>query len=216
MDEKKLKEAISTLRKDNKKKFTQSVDLIINLKNLDLKKPEHQVEFYLQLPKNKGKKSVVCALVAGELADQAKEAMDSSVMQKDFEIYQKDKKKTKKLASSMDFFVAQATIMPKVAAAFGRVLGPKGKMPNPKAGCIVPPNANLSQVYEKLQKTVKLSAKKAPLMQTICGNEDSSDEDLIENIKYIYNNVEHHLPQGINNIKSVYVKFTMTKPIKVM
>jgi len=142
--------------------------------------------------------------------------MDSSVMQKDFEIYQKDKKKTKKLASSMDFFVAQATIMPKVAAAFGRVLGPKGKMPNPKAGCIVPPNANLSQVYEKLQKTVKLSAKKAPLMQTICGNEDSSDEDLIENIKYIYNNVEHHLPQGINNIKSVYVKFTMTKPIKVM
>lgn len=216
MDENKLKEAISELRKNNKKKFTQTVDLIINLKNLDLKNPAHQIEFFLELPKSKGKKTTVGALVAAELADQAKKVMDETVLLKDFETYQKDKKLAKKLATKVDYFVAQATIMPKVAASFGRVFGPKGKMPNPKAGCIVPPNANLQQVYDKLQKTVKLSGKKAPLMQTICGNETSSDEDLIENIKYIYNNVEHHLPQGFNNIKSVYVKFTMTKPVKVM
>ena len=214
--EENIKQAISELRKNKKKKFTQSVDLIINLKHLDLKNPDHQIEFFLELPKYKGKKSKIGALVAAELADQAAKVMDVSVQLKDFDQYQKDKKLAKKLATSMDFFVAQATIMPKIAAAFGRVLGPKGKMPNPKAGCIVPPNANLQQIYDKLQKTVKISGKKAPLMQTICGNEESSDEDLIENIKYIYNNVEHHLPQGANNIKSVYLKFTMTKPVKVM
>ena len=216
MDEKKLKESISELRKTNKKNFTQTVDLIINLKNLDLKNPDHQVEFFLELPKYKGKESKIAALVAPELADQAKKIMDETILLKDFEKYQKDKKLTKKLASKIDFFVAQANIMPKVAAAFGRVLGPKGKMPNPKAGCIVPPNANLQQVYDKLQKTVKISGKKAPLIQTICGNEESSDEDLIENIKYIYNNVEHQLPQGSNNIKSVYLKFTMTKPERIV
>ena len=214
--EENIKQAISELRKNKKKKFTQSVDLIINLKHLDLKNPDHQIEFFLELPKYKGKKSKIGALVAAELADQAAKVMDVSVQLKDFDQYQKDKKLAKKLATSMDFFVAQATIMPKIAAAFGRVFGPKGKMPNPKAGCIVPPNANLQQIYDKLQKTVKISGKKAPLMQTICGNEESSDEDLIENIKYIYNNVEHHLPQGANNIKSVYLKFTMTKPVKVM
>jgi len=196
MDEKKLKESISNLKKEKKRKFKQTVDLIINLKNLDLKKPEHQVEFFLQLHKDKGKKYKICALVGPELGDQAKKVMESVVLQAEFDKYAKNKKLTKKLASSNDYFVAQANIMPKVATAFGRVLGPKGKMPNPKAGCIVPPNANLEQVYENLQKTVKISGKKAPLVQTIVGNEDSSEADLIENIKQIYTNLEHHLPQG--------------------
>jgi len=169
----------------------------------------------LQLPKPKGKTTKVCALVAPELGDQAKKVMDNTVMLKDFDKYATNKKLTKKLANNNDFFVAQANIMPKVATAFGRVLGPKGKMPNPKAGCIVPPNANLKAVYEKLQKTVKISGKKAPLVQTVVGNEDSTLNDLAENIKYVYNNLVHHLPQGENNVKSVYIKLTMGPPIKI-
>ncbi len=216
MDEKELKKALSELKKSKKRNFKQTIDLIINLKNLDLKKPDHQVEFFLQLPKPKGKPVKVCALVGPELGDQAKAVMDNVVMQAEFDKYAKNKKLVKKLAEENDFFVAQANIMPKVAASFGRVLGPKGKMPNPKAGCIVPPNANLKAVYEKLQKTVKISGKKAPVIQTIIGNEDSKDEDIIENAKYIFNNVIHHLPQGSNNIKSVFIKYTMSKPIKVM
>ena len=157
MDNKRLKEAVSKLKDSKKRNFKQTIDLIINLKQLDLKKPEHQVEFFLQMPNGKGKLSKVCALVGPELGDQAKKTMDNVVMVSEFDKYQKDKRLTKKLATNNDFFVAQANIMPKVATAFGRVLGPKGKMPNPKAGCIVPPNANLKQVYDKLQKTVKVS-----------------------------------------------------------
>jgi large subunit ribosomal protein L1 len=216
MDEKTLKQTISKLKESKKRNFKQTIDLIINLKNLDLKKPEHQVEFFLELPAFKGKKSKVCALIGPELADLAKKTMDNSVVISDFENYQKNKKLSKKLASDYDFFVAQANIMPKIATAFGRVFGPKGKMPNPKAGCIVPPNANLENVYNKLQKTVKVSGKKTALVQNIVGNQESSDEDVSENVKYIYNNLVHHLPQGVNNIKSIYLKYTMGKPIKVM
>ena len=169
----------------------------------------------MELSKPKGKKTKVCALVGPELGDQAKKVMDTVVMQSEFDKYAKDKKIAKKLATDNDYFVAQANIMPKIATAFGRVFGPKGKMPNPKAGCIVPPNANLNIIYDKLQKTIKISGKKAPLVQTIVGNEDSSDEDLIENIKFVYNNLTHHLPQGDNNVKSIYVKYSMGKPVKV-
>jgi len=216
MDNKKLKEAVSKLKNSKKRNFKQTIDLIINLKQLDLKKPEHQVEFFLQMPKGKGKLSKVCALVGPELGDQAKRTMDNVVMASEFDKYQKDKRLTKKLATNNDFFVAQANIMPKIATAFGRVLGPKGKMPNPKAGCIVPPNANLKQVYEKLQNTVKISGKKAPLVQTTVGSEETSEEDVMENARFVYSNLVHHLPQGANNIKSVYLKLSMGNPIKLV
>jgi len=127
-----------------------------------------------------------------------------------------EKKLIRKLARENDFFVGQATLMPKIATSFGRVLGPKGKMPNPKSGCIVPPNANLKIVYEKLQSTVKISGKKAPILQTTIGNEESKEEDLMDNIKHIYNNVVNALPQGEHNIKSVFIKYTMGKPIKIV
>jgi len=216
MDDKTIKEAVSKLQESKKRNFKQGIDLIINLKHLDLKNPDHQIELFLQLPKYKGKKTKVCALVGREMADASKAAVDTVVLQPEFDNYAQDKKAAKKLASSHDFFVAQATIMPKVATAFGRVLGPKGKMPNPKAGCVVPPNANMAQVYEKLSQTVKVSGKKAPLLQCIVGNEESKVEDIIDNVKHVYNNVVHHLPQSENNVKSVYLKYTMGKPVKVM
>ncbi len=216
MDEKSLKESVGKLKESSQRKFKQTVDLIINLKGLDLKKPEHQVELFLQLPKYKGKKSKICALVGPEMGDSAKNSMDAYVTLPDFDKYQQDKKLIRKLARENDFFVGQATIMPKIATVFGRTLGPKGKMPNPKAGCIVPPNANLKTVHDKLENTVKMSGKKAPIMQSIVGNQDSNVEDIIENIKFIHGNVVHALPQGENNVKSIYVKYTMGKPIKVM
>ena len=215
MDEKKLKEAVSKLKDSGKRNFKQTVDLIINLKGLDLKKPEHQVELYLLLPKFKGRKSTVCALIGPELGEQVKN-VDFAVLQQEFDKYSQDKRMTKKLASKYDFFIAQSTIMPKVASVFGRVLGPKGKMPNPKAGCVVPPNASLKALYERLQNTVKLSAKKITILQSMIGNEESKEEDVLENIKYIYNNVVHQLPQGENNVKSVFIKYTMGKPVKIL
>ena len=198
----------------NKRNFQQSFDLIINLKGLDLKKPEHQVDIFVTLPHSKGKKSKICALVGPELEEQAKQFCDSVITSEHFEKY-KDKKEIRKLANSFDFFIAQANIMPKVATVFGRVFGPRRKMPNPKAGCVVPPNASLKPLYEKLQKTVRASAKTSPLVQCAIGTENMSSNEIVENGMAVYNSLIHILPNEIHNIRDVYVKLTMGRPVKV-
>ena len=216
MNKDQFKEAIGKVRKNSpKRKFTQGFDLVINLKDINLKDPVQQVDFFLNLHYSKGRKSKICALVGPELAKQAKDVCDFFVHQDDFEKYGRDKKLTKKLANDYDFFVAQANIMPDVAKTFGRVFGPKGKMPNPKAGCVVPPSANLKPLYERLQNMVRLAAKTAPTIQVLVGNEGMKDEEVLDNIMTVFKQVIHHLPAEKNNIRNMYLKLTMGKSVKV-
>jgi large subunit ribosomal protein L1 len=215
MDKNTILSAIKELKEKNKKNFKQTFDLIISLKDLDLKKPEQQVDIFCQLHHPKGKKTTVCALIGPELTEQAKTACDFFIAIDDFEKYGRDPKSVKKLSDKYDFFIAQANIMAKIASAFGKVLGRRGKMPNPKAGCVVPPNANLKPLVEKLQSTVRLSAKTALMIQTVVGMEDAPEENLVNNINTIYDAVIHHTPKGEHNIRKVLLKLTMSKPIKI-
>ncbi|MBU1199764.1 MAG: hypothetical protein KKF46_05310 [Nanoarchaeota archaeon] len=207
--------ALESIKKDKKKgKFSQSVDLIVGLKDLDFKKLEHQIDFFITLHHDTGKKTKVCAFVGAELKDEAEKVFDQIITEIDFKDY--DKKKAKKLADQYDFFIAQANIMAKVAQTFGRYLGVRGKMPNPKAGCVVPPKgANLKALHENLQKTLKISAKKIPLVQLRVGTEEMNPDHVADNIIYIYDQLVHHLPGEKNNVKVVYLKLTMGKPIKL-
>ena len=197
-----------------KKKFVQSVDLIIALKDLDFKKTEQQVDFFVTLTHDTGKKKKICALVGPELLDEARATCDETILVDDFNKY--TKQKAKKLAQDYDFFIAQATIMTKVAAAFGRYLGVRGKMPNPKAGCVVPPKgAGLKALCERLQTTVKITARKVPLIQLRVGTEGMNPEHVADNVTYIYDQLIHHLPGERNNIHAAYLKLTMGKPLKL-
>lgn len=215
MNTQSFEKAVSTARKESKKRnFSQKLDLIVNLKGLDFKKPEHQVDFFTALPKSKGKETRTCALVGPELAEDAKANCTVTITQDEFEKY-KDKKLVKKLANDIDFFIAQANIMAGVATVFGRVLGPRNKMPNPKAGCVVPPKSNLKPLIEKLQKTVRVSARKFPLVQVLVGNEEMSDKEIAENAASIFEQLVQHLPNGNFNVKNAYVKTTMGKAVKV-
>jgi len=198
-----------------KRNFKQSVDLVINLTGVDMKKTEHQVDAFIQLHNAPGKNMKVCALVGPELKEQAESGVDKVVMVDDFFKYAADKRMTKKLASEYDYFIGQANIMPKIASAFGRVLGSRGKMPNPKAGLIVPPNANLKQLHEKLQKTIRIKAKTAPVVQALVGREDLTDEQLADNAMMIYTTLIGITPNGEHSIKSVFVKLTMGKSVRV-
>src|SRR3989338_4334941 len=172
MEKQELQSALQKAKDiSEKRNFRQSFDIIINLKGLDLKKQEHQIDLFITLPHPRGKKAKVCAFVGAELMEQAKSVCDFAVPSDNFEKY-KEKKEIKKLANSYDFFIAQANIMPKVATAFGRVFGPRGKMPNPKSGGVVPPNANIRPLYEKLQRTIRATAKTAPLIQCAIGTEE--------------------------------------------
>jgi|TARA_B100001971_G_scaffold215131_1_gene258043 large subunit ribosomal protein L1 len=202
----------STLKKvkenSPKKNFKQSIDLIINLRGLDLKKTEHNVNIFTTLHHDTGKKISICAFVAPDMESKAKEVCDEAILLDQFEKY-KNKSEIKKLANKHDFFVAQASVMPKVATAFGRFLGPKGKMPNPKLGSVLPQNANIKPLYEKLKRTINLVTKNEPTIKCRVGQEDTTDNDIIDNILTVYNSTIQKLPNEKQNVKSVMLKLTM-------
>ena len=207
--------AIATAKKSAKKNFVQGVDLVIPLTGLDMKKPEHQVDFFIDLPGGLGRKAKVCALIGADFHQEAKAACDGAVMQEDFPSYGKNRKVARKLARQYDFFIGQANIMPQIATTFGRVLGPKGKMPNPKAGCVVPPKANLKPLIERLQRLMHVTAKAVPMVQCKIGNESIADDLLAANAAAVYAQLLQGLPSGEQNVKAVFVKLTMGKPVAV-
>ena len=209
MQKKDILSTLKTLREQSpKRKFSQSIDFIIRLRALNLKKPEENVNAFYLLPKGLGKIKKICALVAPEMLTHAKETCDFAVSSEEFPAYT-EKKKMRALARSYDFFIAQATIMPKIAQAFGKILGPKGKMPNPKAGCVIPPGTNLTPLVARLRNTVRLQTKAELAVKTFVGVETMSDEDLAENILGVYQYLLTQVPQDKNNIKQLFLKLTM-------
>jgi len=209
-----MKKYLEELNKEPKKKFNQSIDLVVILKNLDLKKPDQQLDMYIDLHKSKGSKTRVCAIVGPELAEEAKSVCDKVIMDNELEQY-KEPKLGKKLAREYDFFVGQANIMTKIAATFGRTLGPKGKMPNPKAGCVIPPKGSVKAVYERLQKLIRVKVKDQLHFSVSVGKEDTEQDIVADNIITILNAMTKALPQEKNNIKKIMIKKTMTKPIEI-
>ncbi len=208
--------AVKEARKEGKKRnFKQTFDFIINLKDINLKKTDEQIETWIQLPFSKGKPIKIAGLIGPELKEAATGVCDTIVTHSDFPVYAKDPKRTKKLAESHDFFIGQANIMPDIAKTFGRILGTRGKMPNPKAGCVVPPNANLKVLVEKMKKTIKLKAKIQPTLKSMVGSEDMKDEEITENLLAIYNHIIHLLPKEKHNIKNMLIKTTMGKAIQI-
>ena len=209
MDKELIANTLKKLKENSpKKNFKQSLDLIINLKGLDLKKAEHNVNLFVTLPHGTGKKISVCALVDADMESKAKEICNEVILSDQFARF-KGKAEIKKLANKHDFFIAQASIMPKIATVFGRFLGPRGKMPNPKLGSIVPPNANIKPLCEKLTKTVNLVTKNEPTLKCRVGQEDTPDDALVDNVLTIYNSVIPKLPNENHNVKSVMLKLTM-------
>ncbi len=211
MDQEQIQQALTELKQQPKKKFTQSYDLIINLKNIVIK--SNPVDFFVTLRHPKGRTVKVAAFVAQELSESAAKFCDLAIKESDFMAY--DKKKAKQLAEEYDFFIAQANLMAKIASTFGKSLGVKGKMPNPKLGCVVPPSANLEVLVKKLKLTVRLQAKKGTNLQCMVGKEDQPEEQIIENIMAVYETTLKHLPEELQNIKNVTLKLTMGKPVKI-
>ena len=215
MDKKKLLELLKQLReKSPKRKFIQKIDLILNLRNINLKNADENVDLFVNLPHSPGKKIKICALIGKELEDQAK-VFDKVIKKEEFSKYIDNKRELKKLAQDYDYFIAQANLMTDVAKIFGRTFGPKNKMPNPKSGAVVMPTSNLNELKTKFEKTVRVKTKNEPILKTYVGNEAMKDEDIADNIVVIYDSVVKVLPQNEANIKNVLLKLTMGPALKV-
>jgi len=209
--------ALNKLRGISKKRnFSQSVDLQISLKRTDVKKPENQINEFIVLPFGVGKKVSVAAFVDKELVEAAKKVFNEVIPKDSFAQYAANKRSVQRLVRRHKFFIAQANIMPDVAKTFGRYLGPKGRMPNPKAGCVVPPKAELLEpTFNKLQKTVNVKLKNEPTINVMIGVESQRDDELAENAVVVYNLVESKLPRGADQLGGAFIKFTMSESVRI-
>ena len=206
MDLKKdLLKALQELRKSEERKFNQTVDLIINLQKFDVKK--QNINLFVNVPyKIKDKK------IAGFFETKNKDI--ETITPPEFKNYS-DKKSLKKLSKKFDFFIAQANLMPKVATAFGRFLGPSGKMPSPQLGILMDPDEkNIKALKEKIDNSVKIKIKESSIKLAI-GKQSMKDDEIAENILSVYNAIQKVLTKGKDNIKNIEIKFTMTKPQKI-
>jgi len=200
-----LKKSLEELRKEKKRKFSQTVDLIINLQKYDYKK--NPLNLFVSIP-NKIKEKKICAFL------ETKNKNIETITREEFKKYS-DKKELKKLVRNFDFFVSQASLMANVATTFGRALGPLGKMPSPQLGILLnADDKSVNEVKEKINTSIRIRAKEASI-KTAIGREDMKDEEIIDNILTIYNTLLKLLPREKDNIKNIEIKFTMTKPKKI-
>jgi len=191
--------------------FTQSLDVIVNLQQLDLKKPEHKVDVGVTLPTQiKPKKLKICIIVDRTVTD-AEKVFDGVLYNDDMMAMKGDLKQIRKITHGYDKFVVQANYMPQFAQVFGRYLGPMNKMPSPKLGMVIGPKVPLEPLYEKLQKSVHLQTRKNLVLQASVGAENESDEQLAQNIVQVYTALVQNLVNHEHNIKNVGIKFTMSK-----
>jgi large subunit ribosomal protein L1 len=197
--------------KSTKRKFSQSIDLAINLQNIDMKKPEGRIQERIELPNSVGKELKICVIASGEMALKAKKAGASLVVERAaLESLVGDKKKQKDLAKNYDLFIAEAPLMPLVGRTLGASLGPRGKMPTP-----VPPNANIENQIKRHRKLVLVRMREQPILQCRVGNEDMTDKEIAENVQAIVRRIEGKLKRGIKNVKSIYLKTSMGSAVKV-
>lgn len=211
LETKKIVEAIKKAKNSKKRNFTQSVDLILNIQDIDLKKPENRITELVELPHPLDKEVKVCVIASGQLALEAKKAGANKVIQReDLEVLAKDRKAARKLAKEYDFFIAEAPLMPLVGKALGPFLGPRGKMPTP-----VSSNTSISEVLERQKRLVRLRLKDQPTLQCRIGTETMNNSKIAENIQAVLKRLEEKLERGFRNIASVFVKTTMGKPVKI-
>ncbi|MDQ1280951.1 MAG: large subunit ribosomal protein [Thermoproteota archaeon] len=212
IDKKAITKAIEETKKDSKKrKFKQSIDLVLNLMDLDMKKPESRINELVELPNPPKKDVKVIVFASGDLALRARNAGADGVLGKeDLDRLVNDKKAAKKLAKETDFFISEAALMPLVGRVLGPALGPRGKMPTP-----TPPTTVIGDVIARHRKITRVRVRDQLNSQCSVGTEDMSGDLIAENVQTVISRLENKLPKGLKNIKRAYIKTTMGPLIKI-
>jgi large subunit ribosomal protein L1 len=203
---------------DRTRKFDESLDIIINFRDYDIKNPSLKIEQELILPHALRQKVNIAFIAEGD--------MFSAIKAKGYDVFdgvyldeldKKDKKAKKKFVHKYTDFVCRADMMRNIAKVLGRFLGQVGKMPKPqpKGYGIIKPSENIDKVVDDFKKRISVATKKSPTIQTLFGKKSLSLEQNYENLRSIMNFIEPKMPNGQGNIKSIYIKTTMGTSIKV-
>jgi len=212
LDQKTILAAVKEAKeKSQKRKFNQSIELILKLQDIDMKAPEAKIQEVVELPYASEKPNKICVIASGELALKARKANADHVIERgELEGLAGKKQELRKIANQYDFFIAEAPLMPIVGKTLGSVLGPRGKMPMP-----VPPSADISGLITKHRKTIVVRLRNQPIMQNRVGMENMKDEEIAENIQSVLRVLEGKLKKGMKNIKFAYIKTAMGTPVKI-
>lgn len=209
------KHAIETVKKAleaaKPRQFKESVEVALNLREVDLSVPKNRIDEEIVLPKGRGKVMKICVFASGELALKAKDAADLVIQPQEIETYAGDKRKAHRLAQEYDFFVAEAPLMPVIGRRLGIVLGPRGKMPRP-----VPPTADPTNLINAMRSTVRVRSKDRRTFHAAIGTRDMKAEDLADNLDALLRRVMGKLERGRFNIASAYVKTTMGPAVRYL
>ena len=200
-----IKEAKAT---DKERKFKQSIELIMVFKDIDVKKG-FSINETIQLPKTNSP-AAICVMASGDMGLKAKNAKADKVIDND-ELTRigANKRESRKLINSFDFFLADTKLMPVVGKVLGQLLGPRGKMPTP-----VPFNAPIDSFLERFRSSVRVRVKNSLSMACKIGDESMEDAELASNAHAVLSGIEKKLPNGDKNIRKILIKTTMGKLVK--
>ena len=194
-------EAIKLLKENSYVKFDESLEVAVNLK-IDSNKTDQNVRGVLSLPKGTGKKIRVAVMAKGDKAKEASDAGADIVGDEDLAQQVTNGK------INFDLLIATPDMMPTVGK-IGKILGPKGLMPNPKLGTVTQDvrkavsNAKAGQVQFKNDK--------AGIIHAGIGKLNFTEEDLLQNLKSFYTSISKSKPDTVKGsfIKKVSIASTM-------
>jgi large subunit ribosomal protein L1 len=204
---KSLEEAIN---KSPKRNFGESVDIAVNLKDVDLSNPKNRINEEIILPNGRGRKVKIGLISGNEMASKAKGSADKVISAEELDKMSDSKRATKKMVNDIDFFIAEVALMPRVGKILGGIMGPRGKMPRP-----VPANVDPVPIINNLRRTVKARSKERPVVHVQIGTKDMEIEKITQNGLEVLKRIESKLEKGEDNIRTIYVKTTMGPAVKV-
>lgn len=196
-----------------KRNFSQSFELILNVKGLDVSKPEKRFTEQIELPNGLVEsRRKICVIATGDTALRASktDGVDRVLERNEVESLVGNKKEAKRLASGYDHFLVDTPVMGSAARALGAALGSRGKRPVP-----ITPGQDLGDLVRKYAKTVTMQLRKTTQLSCIIGTEKMKDEDVAGNAEAVARRVADKLEKRFKNIGSIYIKTTMGSPVKV-
>jgi large subunit ribosomal protein L1 len=194
------------------RKFSESVDLAINLQNIDMSQPGNRIDADIILPHGRGRQAKIAVFAAGETALLAKRAgADLIVPPEEIKALGENKRQARKLADEFDFFIAETQFMANIGKNLGPILGKRGKMPTP-----LPPTGDVTAMINRLKNIVKLRSRDRLTFHLNIGRKDMDIKQLADNVDAVVTKLEQSLKDGKQNLKSVYVKTTMGPAVKVI
>ena len=190
--------------------FRETVDLAVNLRDLDLNDPSNRVDESVVLPAGTGQETRIVVFASGETALRAEDVADQVLSNDELEELGDDDDAAKDLADEIDFFVAEASMMQNSGRFIGTILGPRGKMPTP-----LQPDDDVVETVNRMKNTVQIRSRERRTFHTRVGAQDMDSEEIADNVDVIIRRLEATLEKGPLNIDSMYVKTTMGPAVEV-